>query len=186
LLGEILTKNPAMYEIRAAKAGDAQLLPPIERSAGELFRSDSELAWIADDDVQDVDTHLNFIANGTAWVAVGPDDAPIAFLNGEAIGGCFHIWEMSVHMDHQRQGLGSKLIETARRYAVDQGYQAMTLTTFRRVAWNEAFYARQGFELVQGHQLSDALSRILADEVAHGLPAERRCAMAMPLEEHGL
>jgi hypothetical protein len=62
----------------------------------------------------------------------------------------------------------------------------MTLTTFRRVAWNEAFYARQGFELVQGHQLSDALSRILADEVEHGLPAERRCAMAMPLEEHGL
>lgn len=174
------------YHIRLAKPEDAPMLPPIERSAGGLFRADPDLGWIADHDVQGVDTHLQFIANGTAWVAAEPAGTPVAFLNGEAIGGCFHIWEMSVHMDHQRQGLGSKLIAAARNHAIDKGYQAMTLTTFRDVAWNGPFYARQGFEFVQPDRLSDALSNILGDEAAHGLPSKRRCAMAMPLRERYL
>ncbi len=174
-----------VYTIRTARSGDADLLPPIERSAGELFRSDPDLAWIADGEVQTVETHLGFIANNAAWVAVGPDDTPVAFLNGEVIGGCFHIWEMSVHADHQRQGLGSKLITAATHYALAQGYHALTLTTFSNVAWNDAFYARLGFEVIPQKQLSDELSQILAEEAEAGLPAERRCAMIMTLTENG-
>lgn len=172
-----------MYNIRPAKPDDAALLPAVERSAGELFRSDPDLAWVADDAVQGTETHLAFIANGTAWVATGPDDKPVAFLNGEAISGCFHIWEMSVHLDHQRQGLGKKLIAAARDHAIDSGYPAMTLTTFSGVAWNDEFYAQSGFELVEVDRLSDALSQILREEAENGLPAERRCAMIMALAE---
>lgn len=172
-----------VYHIHQARLEDAPLLPPIERSAAELFRSDPDLAWIADDKVQCVETHLGFIATGTAWVALGLDDSPVAFLNAEAISGCLHIWEMSVHTDHQRHGLGSKLIAAAKQHALEQGYRALTLTTFRNVAWNESFYARLGFEVIEHEQLPYELKKILANEAEAGLPAERRCAMALHLRK---
>jgi GNAT superfamily N-acetyltransferase len=170
-----------LYQIRPAKFEDAPLLPLIEQSAGALFRSDPDLAWIADDEGQSAQRHAELIADGAAWVATDSKSAPVAFLNGEEIGGCFHIWEMSVHKDHQRHGLGSQLISHARQYAIEKGYPALTLTTFRGVAWNDAFYHRLGFELVEGEKLSNDLKAILADETKVGLPPERRCAMIMPL-----
>jgi GNAT superfamily N-acetyltransferase len=175
--------NKAIYEIRLARPEDAILLPAIEHSAGELFRSHPDLGWIADGDVQSAERHLDLIARGAAWVAIGVDGFPVAFLNGEHLGGCFHIWEMSVHRDHQRQGLGSKLIGHAQEYALAEGCLGLSLTTFRQVDWNDVFYRQHGFKLAEGGQLSDELSQILADEAAAGLPADRRCAMVLPLAE---
>ncbi len=175
--------NAAIYEIRPAMPEDAALVPAIEQSAGDLFRSHPDLAWIADGDVQSEQRHIDLIAHGAAWVALDADGFPVAFLNGELIGRSFHIWEMSVHRDHQRQGLGSKLVGHAYDYALAKGYLALTLTTFRQVDWNDVFYSRLGFQLVEGGQLSDKLSQILADEATAGLPAGRRCAMVMPVVE---
>jgi GNAT superfamily N-acetyltransferase len=173
--------NPNIYQIRLAAIDDAPLLPAIERSAGELFRQIPELAWIADDDVQSVERHEEFITNGTAWVAVGEDNTPVGFLNGEVIDRAFHIWETSVHSDHQRQGLGTKLIARAKDYAVAQGLASLTLTTFRGVDWNDVFYNRLGFQWIEQDQLSEALDAILANEASAGLPAKQRCAMTMKL-----
>ena len=47
-----------MLTIRPAIETDADLLPEIERSSGELFRQIPALAWIADDGVQSVARHL--------------------------------------------------------------------------------------------------------------------------------
>jgi hypothetical protein len=44
--------------IRLAEIRDAELLPGIERSAGERFRLIPELAWIADGDDLPVEHHL--------------------------------------------------------------------------------------------------------------------------------
>ena len=57
-------------KIRKARAADAAALPDIERSSGKAFLSLSDLAWIAGDDVQSVERHLELIANGYAGVAV--------------------------------------------------------------------------------------------------------------------
>jgi ribosomal protein S18 acetylase RimI-like enzyme len=170
------------YSIRKARASDAPLLPAIERSAGELFRDDPNLAWVADGDVQDVDQHQEMIAMGTAWVAVDGNDMPVAFLNGEPIGNCLHIWEISVHRDHQRNGLGSMLIDEARHCAAKRGLMALTLTTFRNVAWNQSYYARLGFETLERDGLSGPLGRILDKEARLGFPEESRCAMVMHLQ----
>jgi hypothetical protein len=59
----------AMLTIRPAIEVDADLLPEIERSSGELFRQITQLAWIADDDVQSATRHREIIQQGTAWVA---------------------------------------------------------------------------------------------------------------------
>jgi hypothetical protein len=60
---------------------------------------------------------------------------------------------------------------------------ALTLTTFRDVAWNGPFYQRLGFEELAAHDLSPDLAQILAHEAARGLPGDRRCAMRLDLSE---
>jgi GNAT superfamily N-acetyltransferase len=175
-----------MYSTRPALITEAALLPAIERSAGALFRQIPELAWISDGDVQSAEQHAKLIVSGTEWVAVNSDNVPVGFLSGEEIGGRFHIWEMSVHDAHQRYGLGSKLINHAKLFAIERGYPALTLTTFRDVKWNEGFYARIGFRVIRNDELSNELMQILTKEVESGLPGELRCAMSMELDAKNL
>ena len=61
--------------------------------------------------------------------------------------------------------------------ATARGLPGVTLTTFRDVPWNEAFYASCGFRTLAADELTPALRDILADEAHAGLPPDRRCAM---------
>jgi GNAT superfamily N-acetyltransferase len=164
-------------QIRHAVAADAALLPDIERSAGELFRTIPDLAWIAGDEVMSAEAHLEHIAQGTVWVAQEEGGALIGFLTAERAGDELHIWEFAVHAGHQGHGVGRQLMEAAEAYTRREGLSALTLTTFRGVPWNEPFYARLGFETLEDAAIGDRLSAILRDEVLKGLPGERRCAM---------
>jgi predicted N-acetyltransferase YhbS len=47
-----------------------------------------------------------------------------------------------------RRGVGTQLVEHVCDWARTQGYPAVTLCTFRDVAWNGPFYSRLGFEVV--------------------------------------
>lgn len=165
--------------IRLARVEDAVLLPEVERSAGALFRTLPELAWIADDAVS-ADDHLEAIADATAWVAEA-SAGPIGLLAAEAVGEDLHIWEVAVHADHQGRGVGRALVETACAHARATGRGAVTLTTFRDVAWNGPFYARLGFVILAPAALCARLAAILDAEVAAGLPRARRCAMRLAL-----
>jgi len=168
-------------QIRHAVSADAALLPDIERSAGALFRTLPDLAWIADHDVMSAKAHLARIDEGTVWVAQDEESSLIGFLTAERVGDELHIWEISVHAGHQGRSIGRQLMEAAEAYARRAGISALTLTTFRGVPWNEPFYARLGFETQEGPAIGDRLSALLRDEVLDGLPGERRCAMRRTL-----
>lgn len=169
--------------IRKTTAADAPLLPAVERSAGQAFRAIPSLAWIADDEGQSAERHLELLQSGVSWVAVEEEneDMPLGFLNGSVVDGNLHIWEMSVSGDHQRKGIGRALMSTAKEHARQNGLLKLSLTTFRDVPWNQAFYESVGFVLVEGEDVTPALRKILDDEVKDGLPAERRCAMTCKL-----
>lgn len=169
--------------IRKTAAADAPLLPAVERSAGQAFRAIPSLAWIADDWGQSVEQHLRLMESGVSWVAVeeSADGVPMGFLNGAVVDGNLHIWEMSVSRDHQRKGIGRALMSTAKDHARQSGLLKLSLTTFRDVPWNQAFYESVGFVLVEGQDVTPALVKIMEDEVKDGLPAERRCAMICQL-----
>lgn len=167
------------FAIRAATRNDAALLPDIERSAGAAFLSIPDLAWIASDDVQSEAQHLELIENGGAWVAVNARDEPIGFLNGERIGGAFHILEIAVRSEMQGRGLGRALIEEAATCASAAGLSALSLTTFLEVPWNAPFYERLGFRVLEPAELTEALRKTLETEATNGLRG--RCAMARPL-----
>jgi ribosomal protein S18 acetylase RimI-like enzyme len=163
--------------IRQTQPDDAPKLPAIEQSAGQIFLSLPDLAWIAGDAVMDAARHLDFAAMGTSWVACDAEGDIVAFLVGEPCQDAVHIWEISVHVQAQGQGVGAALIEKAAVDAADRGLESLTLTTFRDVPWNEPYYKRLGFETLEQDTIDARLAGLLDAEVAHGFPAERRCAM---------
>ncbi len=167
--------------IRLARPADAERLPAIERSAAEAFRALPELAWIAGREVDTVGDHLAAMERGPVWLAVDKGDVPLGFVSSEVVGDRLHVRELSVQQASQRQGLGRALMEHATHQARDRGLAALTLTTFRDVAWNGPFYRRLGFEEVAPHDLSPDLAQILAHEVVRGLPGDQRCAMRLTL-----
>ncbi len=170
---------PSGLAIRLARSGDADLLPDVERSAGLLFKTIPDLAWIAGDTVQSAEHHREFIAAGTEWVAVDHEDRPVGFLSAGVEGDLLHIWELSVADGFQRRGLGAALVATATAYARARGLTAVTLTTFRNVAWNAPFYARLGFRELHDEEVDERLARIFKVEAFLGIPIERRCAMRL-------
>ncbi len=166
--------------IRPARAEDADLLPEIERSAGALFRTLPDLAWIAGGEVMSVGAHRAFIALGASFVAER-DERLVGFLAGERVADDLHVWELAVHAAHRSHGIGRALMGAACAHARATGCAHVTLTTFRGVAWNEPFYARLGFVTLEGDVRGDFLISILAREAENGLPPERRCAMRLGL-----
>ena len=170
-----------MPNIRPANENDASLLPDIERSSGRIFRQWPGLEWIADDAVQSEEEHRTFIADGVALVAEVPGFGIAAFLNGTIAPEALHICQIAVYNDHQGHGFGRQLIEAAQQAAVDHGKNALTLTTFKDVPWNEPYYRRLGFVTLRNDEVGPRLRGILDSEIQAGLPMAHRCAMKKSL-----
>ncbi|WP_231113270.1 GNAT family N-acetyltransferase [Pandoraea pnomenusa] len=163
--------------VRLATPADVPAMAVVERSAAARFRTLPELAWLADGEPIAAADQLAWIAAGTAWVATDPDDAPVGLLDAEVFGTALHVWELSVHRSWQGRGIGRALLDAAIGHACEAGLGAVTLTTFRDVAWNAPFYARAGFETINDDTLCARLRAVLARERAAGLSPARRCAM---------
>ena len=167
------------WSLRLARPADASAMPEIERAAA-AFAAVPELAGL---DLARTRTPIRteadfarLIRKGHSLVAhVGETLA--GFLVAERFSRELHIWEMDVAPAFQRQGIGAGLVRAAQIDARNSGITALTLTTFRDMAWNAPFYARLGFEEVTALDAHIRLAGELANEVDDGLPAERRCAM---------
>ncbi|WP_017339038.1 GNAT family N-acetyltransferase [Pseudomonas fluorescens] len=168
--------------VRRALVTDAPALPDIERSAARLFRGDPSLAWLADSPVPDAEHHQQAIKTGPVWVAQSAEGALAGFLSAEEVDNQLHIQELSVSQPFQGRGIGRKLLLAAVSYARGQELDGLTLTTFRDLPWNELFYRRMGFATLSPAETGPRLTRVLNDEIAHGLPGGRRCAMRFSLE----
>ncbi|TPG84124.1 GNAT family N-acetyltransferase [Pseudomonas mandelii] len=169
------------FTIRRAQLADASDLPAIERSAAELFRCDPSLAWLADAEVTDAEQHRRAIETDEVWVAQSPDGVLMGFLSAVEVDNELHIQELSVRQRFQGRGAGRKLLLTAVEHARYRELYGLTLTTFRDLPWNEPFYQHLGFETLSPALWGPRLATVLNDEVTHGLPGERRCAMRLRL-----
>lgn len=165
------------WSLRLAKVDDADAMPEIEAAASDLFKQDPELAELdIFDDGWEPDELRKLIRRGHCLVShVG--DAIAGFLISQPFRRELHIWEMDVHPRFQRRGIGAGLIRACQIDARNAGFRAVTLTTFRDLAWNGPFYQQLGFEEVTALDAHPRLAGELANEVDDGLPAERRCAM---------
>ncbi|CAK9889314.1 MULTISPECIES: GNAT family N-acetyltransferase [Pseudomonas] len=166
--------------LRLARVEDALLLPAVERSAAQAFAQQPGFEWIAQGPVMSCEEHRRFIDQGHEWVLADAQEQPQGFLCAEPAGRDLFIHELSVAQAVQGQGHGRRLIAAAGQWARDNGFQALTLTTFATVPWNAPFYARLGFEALTEQQLSQALQQQLSREQLQGLTG--RCAMRLELQ----
>jgi GNAT superfamily N-acetyltransferase len=170
-----------MVQVRRTSDRDAELLPQVERSAAQAFRTIPDLDWIADDDVQSSEAHRLASQVGSSWVVVDESDRPFGFLTAERFDAELHIWALAVERNRQGQGAGRALLEAAIAHAHELELAAVTLTTFRAVPWNEPLYAHFGFTTLAPEALGPRLFHILEREKSNGLPGDRRCAMRLDL-----
>ena len=164
--------------VRPTRPADVASLPAIERAAGERFREDPELAWLADGEVISAEHHLEYVERGLSWLALA-NDQPVGFILAEAHPSSLFIVELSVDLEWQGKGIGRQLIACVADHARKRGLTALTLTTFRDVPWNAPFYAKLGFEYIA--ELTPELREKREEEAAHGLAYNSRCAMRLPL-----
>ena len=164
------------FSIRLARREDAEHLPAIERAAAVLFEGDPDCAELDFDDVWTAEEHRGLIAKGHCLVAE-KGGRIVGFIATQPFGRELHICEMDVHPDAQGQGIGSVLLRACLLDAANAGFRAVTLTTFRDLPWNGPFYARLGFVEVEDIEAHPRLAAELEEEIAAGLPEERRAAM---------
>jgi GNAT superfamily N-acetyltransferase len=179
-----------------ARWDDIAVMRALEIDAGRRF-ADVGLTQIAADDPFSVAELSAYIAAGAAWVAVpvsgqhgGGDDvddrgsgsgggggAALGYAAASVLDGHGHLDQVSVGERQGRRGVGRALVETVCAWAAAQGFDAVTLTTFRDVAWNAPLYARWGFATLDEHQLGPELSALRRAERARGLDLVPRVAM---------
>jgi predicted N-acetyltransferase YhbS len=107
---------------------------------------------------------------------------PIGFAACEPFDDALHLWELAVRRERQGQGVGRALIRAVIDAAGARGCAAVTLTTFREIAWNAPFYARLGFLELAAHELDGRLAEVLSREAAKGLDVVARCAMRLEIQ----
>ncbi|MCL6705764.1 GNAT family N-acetyltransferase [Pseudomonas sp. R2.Fl] len=167
--------------IRIATPQDVAFLPDVEQAASQSFRQIPHLAWIAEADNLPVEFHERQIAAHRTWVAAGRSDRPVGFITVEPHGDMLHIVELSVAAEFQGRGIGRALIDHVVRHARNHSFSAVTLTTFREIAWNAPFYQRFGFEALAERDLDEFLLDCIEREEKAGFQRAERCVMSMKL-----
>ena len=164
------------WSLRLARREDAAHLPGIERSASALFAQNAALAGLNFSEVLSAAQHEALIAKGHCLVSYAEEQIA-GFLAAEPHRRELHIREMSVHADYQQMGIGAGLLRACMIDARNSGFSALTLTTFRDIPWNAAFYARLGFAEISDLAAHPRLAGELAREEKAGMPRSLRCAM---------
>jgi GNAT superfamily N-acetyltransferase len=108
-------------------------------------------------------------------VANAPHPVGFAFLN--KLDGHAHLGGLAVHPDYGRRGIGTALLRRSRVWAEDQGYRAITVTTFVAVPWNGPWYAARGFSEFASPEWGPGLRDQWEAERAAGIMVAPRIAM---------
>jgi len=165
--------------IRAPRRDELERLRDIERAAGVLF-AEAGMPEVAAHEPDPAEALARYADAGRAWV-VAIEDVPVGYALVDIVDGDAHLEQISVHPDAGRRGLGTMLLHHVCSWARDQGYQAVTLSTFADLAWNAPFYAKQGFRVMTEDELGPELRVLRDEETAHGLDPARRVCMSATL-----
>jgi GNAT superfamily N-acetyltransferase len=166
------------YQIMLARPEHLIALPQIERAAAEIFPAE-----MIPDEVKNYVLTLEEFENAQAknqlWAAVTLDNQPVGFVMALVKGKSVMMAELDVDPEHQRKGLGRKLVQTVINWAREEGFKHLTLTTFSNVPWNAPFYEKMGFRRLHGSELTADLVAALDREAELGL--KDRVAMQITL-----
>jgi len=166
--------------IRPATADDGDAIRRIERLASERFR-EVGLDSVADDEPDTVETLTAYADAGRSWVAVDPAGEPVGYVLVDVVDGCAHVEQITVRPDHQGAGVGRALLDRVRAWAITNGREAISLTTFTDVPWNRPLYEHLGFHVLDDADIGPGLRGVRDAEAAHGLDPATRVCMRLPV-----
>jgi 4-diphosphocytidyl-2-C-methyl-D-erythritol kinase len=172
--------------VRRAEADDVPELPSVERRAVTLFEGwekETGLTPAVLSDVSSLEELEGARAAGHLWVATTDTGEVVGFVQVVILDGLAHLDEVDVVPEHGRQGVGSRLVDAVCRWAEGAGYPAITLSTFRDVPWNRAFYERHGFRADEALAERPEHGALVAAERVRGLRVDLRLLMARPFRE---
>jgi predicted N-acetyltransferase YhbS len=164
------------FSIRLARPDDAEAMTRVEDDAAQLYAAETSLAEMTIPASRTPQAYRTLIAKGWCIVAVA-DAKVIGFAACRAVGSELHLHELSVCRSRQERGIGRRLLYAVEADARASNFRAITLDTFRDVAWNAPFYARYGYIIVENFEGYPRLSEALDAAVQAGLPRDQRCAM---------
>jgi GNAT superfamily N-acetyltransferase len=128
-----------MSDVRVVRPAELMLLPALEAAADTMY------VPLGIGPLPGPGTVEEF---GSALVVLVSGDPPVGLARVDALAGGAHLEQLSVHPDHTRRGIGRALLQAACRWAATNGYDHITLATYRDVPWNGPFYASEGFSEV--------------------------------------
>ncbi len=166
------------YTVRPAVPSDLGALPAIEAAAAAMF-PEADLPARLRSESTPSETFAAAQEEGRLWVACASSGEPVGFALARDVDGEAHLDEMDVHPRHGRRGLGARLLREVVAWARAGRRGSITLTTFAHLPWNAPFYAREGFRVLDAHELGPELAEILHEDSARGL--RNRVAMAFSL-----
>ncbi len=164
------------FSIRLALPDDAEAMTRVENDAAQLYAAEPLLAELTIPAPRTPQTYRALIARARCIVAIAGDKV-IGFAACRAVGSELHLHELSVCRSRQGRGIGRRLLYAVEADARASNFRAITLDTFRDVAWNAPFYARHGYVIIDNLEGYPRLSEALDAAVQAGLPREQRCAM---------
>ena len=146
-----------------ARAADLGRLAAIEEAGGpqfeELFGAATEPILLS----PAMDGRQRAAEPGFVLVAGEP---PVGFVHVLVIDGHAHLEQLSVLPGHQRKGIGATLTRAAIEEARAQGYDRLSLCTYRDVPWNGPFYRSLGFTEVAEADYAPYQARLREQERA--------------------
>lgn len=171
---------PENYTIRLARSQDLEHLPKIEQSAARTFSNYLEILQFPQellDRPVPIAKLKQAQQENMLWVAGDRHNRPIGFAYVEKLGYCWHLEELDVHPQSQKQGIGSALVKAVCDRLIEMRISAITLTTFRDIPWNAPFYQKLGFQEISFSECSIELQEIVTRENQQGLQQDKRVIM---------
>jgi GNAT superfamily N-acetyltransferase len=132
----------ATHPVRLARAADLPLIAPIEDAGAPQFR---EYFGDAIEPILLSPAMDGRQRAGEPGFLLVAGDPPVGFVHVLDIDGHAHLEQLSVLPEHQRRGIGAALTRAAMDEARAQGYDRLSLCTYRDVPWNGPFYRSVGF-----------------------------------------
>lgn len=151
--------------IRLARPSDLRRLGAIERSADTTYRDHFGAGAVP---ALELPPTPGADRAGTGLLLVAAEGRTlVGFAHVVDHDGFAHLEQLAVHRDHQKRGIGRRLLGAAEEEARWSGHDVMTLTTYRDVPWNAPFYASAGY--VESEPTEHYQRRLLAHERVLGL-----------------
>jgi len=157
-MATLISETAAQYRVRPARGNEIGDLQNIDLASATLFRGTGLIDFgPLGEPTQPIpeDRLRRGFGDGLIWVAVDDREELVGFALCSDRGEDLYLDQLSVLPRHGRQGLGTRLLRRCLQEAETRSFRRVSLSTFRKVAWNGPFYRQLGFREVPTWRLQD-------------------------------